>query len=792
MVSDDAGFYKILGVPHDATLAQIRRAYLKIARNSHPDRCVDKDAHFKLAAVGEAWAVLRDPRLRAVYDSEGKDGLDMLSDDEGNIFDANLRADVARGSTSDGQSEDEISLINAFLAAGDRLCKPSVPTSASYSHSDGRVRPHSPRETSYSQVVGTAEASEAHRDLLRVQAELSATQADREMLHERLGTTRAELTAEQERRMRETRRAAEAERALEEFQAANNEVRDAVAHVHRSSDSTVVEWQEDDRQRFDEEVRLRCDAAVDAAKAAWMLGEESRVQEAVDAARADWEERARAEWEAREASRREAHRTAILAAAADERAAALRKEQKKLQAIHDAAMQEALDHASKKLQEQEADFLRRAEEASEIAAAKLKEALATERAQLTKEWTARMDRTHELAIQQAREECDARTRVEHHLLRQELRREADERVGMKAAMAAAEMRKVEADAMQKVEAAAREAASTAARTIKVQAAQLAAQQCGGIPRAVIEAAAAPLVESGLESIRQEMRAGQRAEVERATEALQREAREARQELAEAKAAREVAEREKSRLELLLASKLSEADSAARFSADADGEIGELKRTLALACSLFEQVKKELASVRFAKSAKLQDKAEILAHEVRMALRNAGGRALERIGYSQESGDYIRDCTSTSDWGSSKNGCDGSEEPPSATELNIQAFQARLTELSKAEERGRIAGRVEAEEQAEKRVEEAVRTALQGAAERSDEAADKMMRSILLSLRDEAPETVRLLVVESCEAATASLQAELHRTREQSRQLAKKLAEAQTAKSSGVGSWLQWS
>lgn len=70
--------------------------------------------------------------------------------------------------------------------------------------------------------------------------------------------------------------------------------------------------------------------------------------------------------------------------------------------------------------------------------------------------------------------------------------------------------------------------------------------------------------------------------------------------------------------------------------------------------------------------------------------------------------------------------------------------------------------MEAEEQAEKRVEEAVRTALQGAAERSDEAADKMMRSILLSLRDEAPETVRLLVVESCEAATASLQAELHR------------------------------
>ena len=52
----------------------------------------------------------------------------------------------------------------------------------------------------------------------------------------------------------------------------------------------------------------------------------------------------------------------------------------------------------------------------------------------------------------------------------------------------------------------RDANEAASRTIKVRAAQLAAQQTGGIPRAVLEAAAAPLVDSALTSARQQWEA----------------------------------------------------------------------------------------------------------------------------------------------------------------------------------------------------------------------------------------------------------------------------------------------
>ena len=65
-------YYAALGVPRDADLDQIKKAYRKLARQHHPDmsKAPEAEAQFKEAA--EAYATLKDPEKRAVYDEMGR------------------------------------------------------------------------------------------------------------------------------------------------------------------------------------------------------------------------------------------------------------------------------------------------------------------------------------------------------------------------------------------------------------------------------------------------------------------------------------------------------------------------------------------------------------------------------------------------------------------------------------------------------------------------------------------------------------------------------------------------
>jgi curved DNA-binding protein len=64
-------YYEVLGVGRDATQADIKRAYRKLARKHHPDVSDHPDAAAKFKEVGEAYAVLKDPEKRAAYDQLG-------------------------------------------------------------------------------------------------------------------------------------------------------------------------------------------------------------------------------------------------------------------------------------------------------------------------------------------------------------------------------------------------------------------------------------------------------------------------------------------------------------------------------------------------------------------------------------------------------------------------------------------------------------------------------------------------------------------------------------------------
>jgi DnaJ domain len=58
--------YDTLGVARTAPTSEVRRAYVALARQHHPDRAGgDPDA---MRAINDAWMTLRDPARRAGYD----------------------------------------------------------------------------------------------------------------------------------------------------------------------------------------------------------------------------------------------------------------------------------------------------------------------------------------------------------------------------------------------------------------------------------------------------------------------------------------------------------------------------------------------------------------------------------------------------------------------------------------------------------------------------------------------------------------------------------------------------
>lgn len=90
-VSDGADYYAALGLTRSATADAVSNAYRTAALKHHPDKNDgdDKDVETRMAAaenfasVAEAYYVLSKPKLKAVYDLKGEEGLKdagLLSD----------------------------------------------------------------------------------------------------------------------------------------------------------------------------------------------------------------------------------------------------------------------------------------------------------------------------------------------------------------------------------------------------------------------------------------------------------------------------------------------------------------------------------------------------------------------------------------------------------------------------------------------------------------------------------------------------------------------------------------
>jgi molecular chaperone DnaJ len=75
MATAEQDYYELLGVARDASHAEIKRAFRRLARELHPDVSDDPDAAQRFRSVAEAYEVLADPERRHLYDRFGHAGL---------------------------------------------------------------------------------------------------------------------------------------------------------------------------------------------------------------------------------------------------------------------------------------------------------------------------------------------------------------------------------------------------------------------------------------------------------------------------------------------------------------------------------------------------------------------------------------------------------------------------------------------------------------------------------------------------------------------------------------------
>ena len=115
-------YYEILGVKRDATDAEIKSAYRKLARKYHPDVNKEKGAEEKFKDINEAYEVLGDKEKRQRYDTLGS-GFQNGADFDPSMggfggFDFSQFAKGSQGGNSGGFSDFFSAIFGDLMSGG--------------------------------------------------------------------------------------------------------------------------------------------------------------------------------------------------------------------------------------------------------------------------------------------------------------------------------------------------------------------------------------------------------------------------------------------------------------------------------------------------------------------------------------------------------------------------------------------------------------------------------------------------------------------------------------------------
>src|SRR4030043_42171 len=111
-------YHDILGLPKNASEAEIKKPYRKLAMQYHPDRNPGKEkwANEKFKAINEAYGVLGDPQKRGQYDQFGTVG--NIDDIFGSPFTATTFEEMMKDFGGAGLRSDFVDALFGALLKG--------------------------------------------------------------------------------------------------------------------------------------------------------------------------------------------------------------------------------------------------------------------------------------------------------------------------------------------------------------------------------------------------------------------------------------------------------------------------------------------------------------------------------------------------------------------------------------------------------------------------------------------------------------------------------------------------
>ena len=111
-------YYAVLGVPRDADVDQIKKAYRRLARQYHPDVSKEPNAEAQFKEAGEAYATLKDTEKRAAYDQLGKQPIGEEFSPPPQWRQEHGGGNYGNANGGNGASFDDIDLSDLFAAMG--------------------------------------------------------------------------------------------------------------------------------------------------------------------------------------------------------------------------------------------------------------------------------------------------------------------------------------------------------------------------------------------------------------------------------------------------------------------------------------------------------------------------------------------------------------------------------------------------------------------------------------------------------------------------------------------------